>query len=192
LFAALLLVAALLIGSAAYLTNYMPLIPANGSGGGLGGRDLGGFVSPVSEESFNVTEYIYQRGARFWFGFGLRNKGPLGVTVTAIDSRLPSTERFHGLAQQSGVWMGKRDGWLGPPRDSGGEAFRPFWLGPGQERWVVIEIQFWDCPPEEVEGGSLTQYLLGAHLNYRVLGIPRYGFMPYDSVIHLTGPDLVC
>jgi hypothetical protein len=186
---ALTLLAALLIGSIAYVSNYMPMSPANGTGGGLNRHDLGSFLSPLGE-GFDATEYTYERGGRFWFGFGLRNDGPLGVTIRGIDSGLPDSSDFEGLARQSGVWIATGSSWYGPPRGRGSETFHPFWLGPGQERWVFIEIQFRDCAPVGAEGGTLTQYLRGAYLTYRVLGLPRHGFMPYNNVMHLTGPSL--
>jgi hypothetical protein len=184
----LLFIGALLIGSASYLTNYMPMAPANGtSGGDVSHRNLGSFLSPFGEQ-FSAEEYTYRRGARFWFAFGLRNEGPLGVRITGIDSGLPLPKDFDGLAQQSSVWIASSRSWFGPPRDAESEAFHPFWLGAGQERWVAIEIQFRDCPPGGVEGGTLTQYVRSANLTYRVLGLPRHGFMPFQTVIHLTGP----
>src|SRR6266571_1946821 len=84
---AILLIVAL-AGFLVYEARYMPFSPANGSGGGTAPiRTLGSVVSPQGDQ-FDVWRTAYQNGQDFYFGFGLRNGGPLPVTVTGLRSNV--------------------------------------------------------------------------------------------------------
>jgi hypothetical protein len=179
--------AALAVAFGLYVGHYMPLVPANGAAGGQGSTDLGTFESP-SGEIFGVTSFAYEDGKTFYFGFGLHNEGPLPVTITGIQTQGVTSSM--SLSKET-IWMASHDGWYGPPDSPGGEPFRTFSLGSGEERWIVIAEQMANCTKYGLSPRSTsTQTLARADVSYRVLGfIPRHAVLPYADTtqIVLTG-----
>lgn len=146
-----------LVSVLSYLANYMPLV------GGTtwrteGTHDCVRYLGEFSERGlghdFRVAELACsQQGDRVVLVFTMANAGPLPVTITGIDTRMPP---FLGEASLS---VGSVDGnrILSP--------FRAFRLAKGEERWVELVARVSGCT--ESQQGSATNRF-GWRVAYRV------------------------
>lgn len=165
------------VGLMAYLTNYMPLIPAGMWGYGpnecldeIWSVDAGSHRAPL-------FEFVCRDGGDFaLWGESMTNEGPLPVTVLEIGKPGSSFAPFRPLEVRTYDFarhLGSGDEELDLPDVSRFyedlDPFQPFTLGVGQQRNIVFRLELRrDCTEE---GGRIG--LTAIPIKYRVLGIER-------------------
>jgi hypothetical protein len=114
------------------------------------------------DEPQEIAVVPYEDGARVVYGLALRNDGPLSVEVTEVAPLERRDESFF-LFRPVEVRMGETS----QPGTEAPEPFRPFSLGPGEERYVEVIGVLEDC--EYYTPGSST--LISAEfVDFEVLG----------------------
>jgi hypothetical protein len=159
LFVSIAVMLSLAIGGAGlYLARYQPL--ANGSSGWVGPD--ASHVSPAGD-GYALS---YQDRKTTMFAFTLRNQGPWGVTVTELVPGDPDTFQ---LLRITGGRLGKEpEQTIAQPGSS--EAFKPFGLGPGHERWIFVLARFSNCDKFALQTSNIINEV---EIRYRVLGFSK-------------------
>jgi hypothetical protein len=116
---------------------------------------------PTPGEPEEIAVVPYRDGGRTFYGFSVRNDGPLSVTVTEVE-RPAAPDDSYALFRPVEVRMARED--FGTEADV---PFRPFTLGSGQERYLEVIGKFEDCEhhlPGSSNGTSSQQ------VRFEVLG----------------------
>ena len=134
-------------------------------------------------------QFRFRPGGHFVLGFSVRNSGRWGVTVTRIPT--PS----EGPVIGTGVRLGSANNIEGSPPTTD---FRPFALGPGDERYVEVRYRMVECGVGPTDDEWATQQgdnLAGwtaQRIDYRVAGLSRHMDieLPEAIIIIHSGQEL--
>lgn len=170
-------VSLLLVGAGLVVATHEPL-EAAGRLEGLGpGQAV--VVEDFGERGSLVLRYRHDEETVY--AFGLRNRGPIGVTVTAMEPALDPLALLEPLEVR-----------LFPPgadrRLDASEPFAPFTLAPGEERTALVVARFGSCE-------YYTERALDLHdthrVGFRLLGVPMIQEVAYPMEVVVRSPTIV-
>jgi len=131
---------------------------------------------------------VYLPGATVQWGFSIRNDGKLPVTITNV-------QEIHGWTpfSTSAIFISTGDD-LGTSHAIPGplEPFRPFSLGPSQQRMFLHRVLFADCGPPPASKTPVT--FGGFTVTYQALGVSHPVTIdgPRDAALRVNAPGGGC
>jgi hypothetical protein len=114
------------------------------------------------DEPQEIAIVPYRDGARVVYGVSLRNDGPLSVEVKRVATPERPDESFF-LFRTVEVRMGETS----QPGTAAPEPFRPFSLGPDEERYLEVEGVLEDC---EYNAPGSSTLISAQFVDFEVLG----------------------
>ncbi len=152
-----LVAAALLIGSGSH-----PLA----AGRGTAAAGSTSTVIAFGDRPLRLLTYADGKDVRY--AFVLRNRGRVGLTVRSLSAH--ATGKYQLLNLRSDRVGPTGAAGAAVVDADGGSPFRPFSLGPGEQRVVVLVGTFTDC---EFISPRAASMLDDVRVDYRLLGVPR-------------------
>ena len=166
------LLAALVAGGAGVLVRYQPLRTGSSSQSPQGSKGV-----DSTDSSDGRTTYLvqYQDGRTASYGFSIRNDGRWGITVVGFGG----SEQTGGLLDHFVYRMSD----TGFTVDEG--AFKPFALGPGKERSIIVMATFANCESYIALAGVIYDHVT---VRYKTLGIERTTEVPFGIKVEVVSP----
>ncbi len=168
-----LLVLAVAALGASFATNYQPLRTDPGGVSGAAGETVskrGDFYSPGGSP-FAAYTVAVREGTTFVFWFTLKNRGPVGVTLSRIGPGPGQNRGFPVVQTQVDPAPGRH----GPGR------FRPMSLPAGDTRELRLTIRVTHCLPS---GQAVT--FAQVPVEFHLLGLTRHTTVDLPETITLT------
>jgi hypothetical protein len=135
-------------------------------------------VSSPSGEDFTYYNITYQHGTSFTYQFEIVNRGPLGITITGVDSA--PEWRTLGLLRIVRIGMN-----LDPSAAETFVPFEPFSLPAHGSRRIQAQAVFAGCARYAPQTGTVYHR---QSIDYRVLGIPHRRFIDVNMVFNVETP----
>ena len=150
-----------IVAAITFLANYQPLVPGCCRG---------------------HTETTYRQGASFSYGISLRNDSHLPIKITGVDA-----DGGYALLRTTGIYV-RRDIATGAEGNTSRgfyEPFRPFTLGPGQERGLLVSNVFDECSRFAPGTGNIYGAL---QVSFSILGLPRHTWVGLGNMLTIRSP----
>jgi hypothetical protein len=177
IWAGLLAAIIVVVAAFAYVARYQP-IDVDGWGVQSAAVTSRSDVSSPSGEDFTYYSIAYQQGTSFTYEFEIVNRGPLGITITGVDSS-PGWRTL-------GLLHVVRIGVNVSPGSETFVPFEPFSLPADGSRRIQVQAVFAGCASYGLAISSVTSQ---QSIDYRVLGIPHRRDIDVHMVFNVRTPS---
>lgn len=169
----------LLGGVAIFLRGQQPLAPVVAI---RAGDEMLSDVIPSRTNRQGIA-IVYDHEQPASFALTLKNDGPVGVTITGLDTE---AEELH-LLQPYGVFLMPAGATIDDDF-AGAQQLSSFALAPGESRVVVVRGSFANCRYYNERNIDLRTQI---RVDYRILGVPSSQTVEFDKDLLVKSPMIV-